>query len=312
MLHSFFSLLSLLSIPWSGVDRNTDLSLVYSAPLVFAADAQSIVRVSSLPHSQDRPVQKIIPKTLPPAVVAKSVLIIDDLTQTSLFEQNADAIIPIASLTKLATVLTVTNIEGFSFDTKIVIEEQDIIEDRSALAVGDVVTLRDLISLALIGSSNSAAHTLVRASGLSLEYFVGRMNRQALELGLSRTFFVEPTGLDPRNVGTAHDVYLLLKAVSSDAELGPIIGKNEYTFWNGSIKKKVFSTNIFKLGILSFGGKTIIGAKTGHIVEAGFHFAAQAVDINNRVWFVIVLGAPDHFSRFTDADALIKWAQTSL
>ena len=103
----------------------------------------------------------------------------------------------------------------------------------------------------------------------------------------------------------------MLKAALAHPDLAEVMGDSEYVFSNGEKNKKVFSTNAFKIGVLPFDGDTIIGAKTGHIPEAGFHFAMEARDINGAIRQVIVMGAPGHLDRFTEAERLLLWAQES-
>ena len=278
-------------------------------PVAFAADTQTLVRARGLPQSQDREIT-ITRHTREqfPDLNAQAALIVDDATQAILFEENADVVMPLASLTKLATALTFVGLD-VDLDETIEIIEEDIIEENAALAVGDVVQHRDLLGLAMVGSSNTAAHTLMRASGFSREYFLGRMNQVTKELGLTNSYFVGPSGLNPKNKGTARDAYRLLTAAQAHKDLAPTMGLSEYIFSNGSTDKRVFSTNVFKIGIIPFEGDTILGAKTGYIPEAGFHFAMEARDINGDIRQVIVMGAPEHLDRFTEAERLLLWAQ---
>ncbi len=310
MIELVLSVLTAIGSTLGIVDEPHISQPLYATPVAFAADAQTISRVRGLPQSADREVILIKDVRLPlEDINAQSAMVVDDASQTIMYEYNADVVLPYASLTKLATALTFVGTE-VDLDSEIEIIEDDVIEDRSAIQAGDVLTHRDLLGLALVGSSNSAAHTLMRASGFTSEYFIGRMNQVTQELGLSNSRFVGPTGLDSGNTGTARDAYKLLQAALDHKDLRDVLGKSEYVFSNGTATKKVFSTNAFKIGVLPFEGDTIIGAKTGYIPAAGFHFAMEAVDNNGDIRQVIVMGAPDHYARFTEAERLLLWAET--
>ncbi|MAG11714.1 MAG: hypothetical protein CMI52_02805 [Parcubacteria group bacterium] len=309
MIEIVLSLISALGVSIGIVDEPRTAPSFSVTPVALAADTQTISRARGLPRSGDREiVQKRNDRTPPEKLNGQAALMVDDTSEAILYEYQADKVVSLASITKLANALTFAGMET-DLDTKIEITDEDVIEEFSALAIGDVLTHRDLLGLALVGSSNSAAHTLIRASGFTREYYIGRMNQVGQELGLTNSRFVGPSGLDPKNVGTARDAYRLLKAALAHPDLAAVMGDSEYVFNNGVKNKKVFSTNAFKIGVLPFGGDTIIGAKTGHIPEAGFHFAMEARDVNGAVRQVIVMGAPGHLDRFTEAERLLLWAQ---
>lgn len=309
MIQGILSILSFIGITVGVIEKPADFRVPIALTAeAYQADSHSILRTSGFPRSEkvSATIQK--KQNNKPEISAISALVVDDKTDMILFEKDTDKIMPLASLTKLATVLTFLKLE-IDLDKKFEVIEDDVVELKSALRAGDIVTNRDLLGLALVGSSNTAAHSLIRASGLQSKIFVQEMNNMADSIGLTNSFFVEPTGLDAKNVGSARDVYRLLKEVLKNDEISELMSNPEYLFNNGKVVKKVFSTNVFKLGILPFSGDTIIGAKTGYIPEAGYHFAMEALDNFGNVRQIIILGAQEHFSRFSEADLLLKWAE---
>lgn len=295
-----FLLHSLLAKPYLSLDP-----IKYQEAIVVLQQAQG------LPVSHD--VVRTIPQMIdhaekPPMLTASAGLIVDDRSNTVLFSTHPEKKIPLASLTKLATVMTYLDL-GIDPETRVIIREDDDIDERSGLHAGDNVSSHDLVMLALVGSSNSAAHALMTSSGLPQDYFIRRMNTTAQTLGLVNTTFVEPTGLSPHNIGTAYDVYRLLKAAR---EL-PIflqsagLSSYEYTVSEGETKK-ITATDALVTGKVPFRGDTIIAAKTGYIPESGFHVALSARDKQGNNRTVVILGADDSLARFSEADALLFWA----
>lgn len=243
-----------------------------------------------------------------PSITAKAALLVDDESDAVLWQHDAQQQIPLASLTKLITVITYLDL-GMDPNKKYTIRKEDVIDERSNLVEGDVVASRDLVMMALVGSSNSAAHALMTSSGLTKEYFVARMNMTAKKLGLVNTVFVEPTGLAPENRGTAYDVYRLLKAARVMPQFEDSAKLPSYEYAVSDTKTKtVVATDALITGKVPFHGEQIIAAKTGYIPESGFHLAITAKDASGRIRTAVVLGAEDTLLRFSEADALLLWS----
>ena len=116
-----------------------------------------------------------------------------------LYSKNADVIRPIASISKLLSALVITR-SGLSMDDQITITADDI--DRvknssSRLSVGTTLSRREMLLLSLMSSENRAAHALGRTYPGGMTAFVREMNSLARQLGMTRSRFVEPTGLSP-------------------------------------------------------------------------------------------------------------------
>lgn len=262
---------------------------------------QSLQTITKIPIKKDN-----APKL--PSITAKAALLVDDESDAVLWQQEAQQQIPLASLTKLITVITYLDL-GMDPNKKYTIRKEDVIDERSNLVEGDIVASRDLVMMALVGSSNSAAHALMTSSGLTKEYFVARMNMTAKKLGLVNTVFVEPTGLAPENRGTAYDVYRLLKAARVMPQFEDSAKLPSYEYAVSDTKTKtVTATDALITGKVPFHGEQIIAAKTGYIPESGFHLAITAKDASGRIRTAVVLGAADTLLRFSEADALLLWS----
>lgn len=149
---------------------------------------------------------------------AKAVLVWDTGTKHPLFAQNADASLPLASLTKVMTAITASQV--LDQNETIVIEASDLLpEGDSGLKVGDRWRAQELIDFVLVTSSNDGARALARASNLktgSTPDFITKMNETAGFIGANNSRFANEHGLDQdaQNggaYGSARDVSLIFE-----------------------------------------------------------------------------------------------------
>lgn len=246
-------------------------------------------------------------------ISAQSAIVIDRASGAILYEKEATAQRTVASLTKLMTSLVALDrIPDLS--TEVTIQPGD---HRGGsieyFLTGETVTAKDLLYSALVGSSNTAAATLARASGLSPEDFIAAMDAKALELGMTSSTFADPTGLDDGNHSTAKDIAILAQKAFSDPRIADAATSAEYSFLPvGSKAKKprvVHSTDMLLGSKLNKGDFRIAGAKTGTLgAETGYHLAIAVDDGEGHELLVVVLGSADLDSRFSDAKALAYWA----
>jgi D-alanyl-D-alanine endopeptidase (penicillin-binding protein 7) len=243
-------------------------------------------------------------------LTAKSFIVADESTGRTLLQKNIWTRRPIASLTKLMTALVWLDLDG-NLDKTVEISSADYRAGSVPYFIaGERVLARDLFYTGLVASSNSAIAALARSSGLSEVDFVENMNDKAKELGMNETVFVETTGLDARNISTAHDLQILVKVTFANEAILRATQMKEYSFtpqekddW-----RKVASTNWLLNGSLNDGAYKIIGGKTGHIEEGGYNLVVKVFNKErNRDIFVIILDSANIDKRFSEASQLIKW-----
>ena len=148
------------------------------------------------------------------ALRSSSALVQDAETGEIVFGKNADAVVPIASITKLMTAMVVLD-RGLDLEEQIVLDKEDAVAmkgSRSRLRTGLALSRGDLLLLALMSSENRAAAALGRSYPGGMEAFVDAMNAKAEALDMGESRFVEPTGLSPANVSTAGDLAKLVRA----------------------------------------------------------------------------------------------------
>jgi D-alanyl-D-alanine endopeptidase (penicillin-binding protein 7) len=237
----------------------------------------------------------------PGGVYARHAIVLDPATGKVLFEKNAERAVPIASLTKLMTAL--------------VFLEQKPDEDRSVevtrtelrggghtrLRRGELVRLGDLLHMSLMCSDNVATRVLVRESGLSSEEFLARMNKKAVEIGMTDSRFVEFTGLDERNAATAADVARLLRTAADNERIRGISTTRYYDFRSDAYPHRVVNTN----RLLYNRHMEILGGKTGFISKAGYCLATW-IRTEGHDLIAVVLGAPTNATRFADVVRLVQ------
>lgn len=243
-------------------------------------------------------------RTIP--LQSKAAVVLDTEKGEVLFEKNIEEELPIASLTKLMSALTLLGTDP-ELDHTITITPADATSPGNAeLRVGEMVTLRDLLHASLMNSSNRATRALARASGLSHHQFAERMNRKARELGLSRSFFCEPTGLDGQNRSSALDCARLLYAALQDSTIRSIAGKTFYEF--NSLDQWKRRHRIGSTSKLLFSSLNVKGGKTGYIGASGWCQGTLVEEEGGRELVAVVLGAPSKHTRFREIRSIVKWS----
>ena len=235
-------------------------------------------------------------------------LVLDQDTDEVLFAKNAQAVLPIASLTKLMTALVVTE-AGLPLDEPITISDEDIDTEkgsRSRLKVGTTLPRGDLMHLALMSSENRAAHALGRTYPGGLAVFVAEMNHKARELGMRDTRYVEPTGLSSANQSSARDLATLVKAAHDHQIIRELSTSQEYEVEVGNRPIQFRNTN----GLVKSPEWEIGLQKTGYISEAGRCLVMQA-KLAGRHLIMVFLDSAGKYSRIGDAERVRHWLTES-
>ena len=235
-------------------------------------------------------------------------LVIDQDTREVLFRKNDNAVLPIASLTKLMTGLVISEAQ-LPMSEMIAITQADVDTEKgssSRLAVGTVLSRGDLLHLSLMSSENRAAHALGRSFPGGIDQFVRRMNARAQALGMSDTRYVEPTGLSSRNQSSANDLAILVGAAYKEPVLrelstshGREIEVGRRTLQYNNTNRLVKSAN-WDIGL----------QKTGYISEAGQCLVMQA-QVAGRQLIMVFLDSAGKLSRIADAERVRRWVEKS-
>jgi D-alanyl-D-alanine carboxypeptidase len=236
---------------------------------------------------------------------SKAAVVLDTKKGEIIFAKNMEKELPIASLTKLMSILVFLETNPDLDDTVTITIADANCSGKSQLKVGETFTLRDLLHASLMSSSNRAIRALARASGLSPLEFVARMNRKAKEPGLENTFFCEPTGLDEKNRSTALGCAKLLYFVLQDSVIASISSKTTYEFVSLDLKKRkhlIGNTNK-----LLFSSLKVKGGKTGYNGASGWCLGTLVEGEDGNEMVAVVLGAPTKHTRFKEIRSIVEW-----
>ncbi len=243
-----------------------------------------------------------------PKLRSSAALIVDVETGEVLYDKNADAVVPIASITKLMTAVVVLE-AGLPLDEPIEITREDVASTRGArtftpLNRGVTLTRDDLLRLALMASENRAAAALGRTYPGGLDAFVQAMNQTAAELDMRDTRFVEATGLSSENVSSAADLvklviaakaHPLIREYSTAPSADVRIGKRNLRFvnTNGLVRNADWEIGI---------------SKTGFIRQAGRCLVMQA-NMSARSVVIVLLDSVGKYTRIGDANRIRQWLE---
>lgn len=233
--------------------------------------------------------------------------VVDQDTKEVLFSKNENAVLPIASITKLMTGVLIS--EGrLAMDDIIEITQDDVDTEKgssSRLRVGTELSRGELLHLALMASENRAAHALGRTYPGGLQHFVSLMNQKARVLGMTDTRYVEPTGLSSRNQSSAKDLATLVNYAYSDATLRELSTSTGHQVEVGNRTLQYNNTNrLVKSPAWDIGLQ-----KTGYIAEAGQCLVMQA-KISGRKLIMVFLDSAGKLTRIADAERVRKWVES--
>jgi serine-type D-Ala-D-Ala endopeptidase (penicillin-binding protein 7) len=241
------------------------------------------------------------------ALRSSSALVQDAETGETVFGKNAEAVVPIASITKLMTAMVVLD-RGLDLEEKITLSREDAVQmkgSRSRLRTGLSLTRGELLLLALMSSENRAAAALGQSYPGGLEAFVDAMNAKGALLEMNDSRFVEPTGLSPANVSTAADLAKLVRAAHEYPLIREYSTKSRATVKASGRQLQYGNTN----GLVRSSYWEIGLSKTGYISEAGRCLVMQ-VRLADKDLIVVLLDSWGKQSRIGDANRLKKWLES--
>ena len=231
-------------------------------------------------------------------------LVMDQDTNEVLFSKNSEAVLPIASITKLMTALVVTE-ASLPLDEVLTITQDDVDTEkgsRSRLRVGTQLTREEMLHLALMSSENRAAHALGRAYPGGLAAFVAAMNAKAALLGMTDTHYVEPTGLSSKNQSSAQGPRHAGEGRARAPDHPRTVDVARIPGRGGPARDAVpqhqrpGAQPDWDIGL----------QKTGYISEAGRCLVMQA-KLAGRKLIMVFLDSTGKYSRLGDAERVRRW-----
>ena len=237
----------------------------------------------------------------------KSAVLMEAATGRILYEQNADAALPPASVTKVMTLLL--TMEAIEKGT-ITLDQMLTASEHAAsmggtqvfLEVGEQMSVEDLLKSVIISSANDAAVVLAEAIAGSEESFVAMMNSRAAELGMNNSHFENTNGLDDtvtNHVISARDIAIMSRELISHEKILQYSG-----IWMDTVRNGAFGlTNTNRL-VRFYRGAT--GLKTGSTSKAKFCISATAKRDGMHL-IAVIMGAETRDVRNAEAAKLLDW-----
>lgn len=243
----------------------------------------------------------------PLALHSASVLVVNQRTGKTLYQKQANRVLPIASLSKLMTAMVVLDSKRpLGNPIKVIPADRDLLKKtHSRLTLGSILSRRDMLHIALMSSENRAAAALSRGYPGGRKAFVAKMNQKARSLGMKHARFYDPTGLTPRNVASARDLlkmvnhayrYQTIRRFSTDKQqiVRPGRGQLVYRSSNGLINNPAWKIQL---------------QKTGFTNEAG-HCLVMRTLIKGQPVVIILLGSKQRYGHYSDAIRLKAWLES--
>ena len=234
----------------------------------------------------------------------KSAILMEASTGTVLYEQNADEHLPIASVTKIMTMLLIMeriDSGALKFEDMVTVSENAMSYGGSTmfLEAGETLSVHDMMKGIAVASANDGCVAMAEHIAGSEAAFVELMNNRAQELGMTNTVFLNTNGLDADGqYSSARDVAIMSRELIKHEKVF------EYTkIWTDSLRDGKFELANTNRLIRFYSGAT--GLKTGSTSQAGCCLSATA-ERDGMGLVAVVLGAPNTKSRFASATTLLN------
>ncbi len=242
-----------------------------------------------------------------PNVEVQAWALLDAETGSYLTGENPDEPLPIGSVNKIMMALVVLEREA-DLDEEVTISEEaesyvGSIYSNVGLISGERVTVRDLLTAALIPSGTDAAYALAEhVGGGSVGNFVEMMNDRASSLGLENTNFETPAGLDTTaNYSSARDLAVIAQEALEYPLFAETVSTAEATISTQNREIEIVTTNQL---LRTYPPAT--GVKTGTTPQAGANLVASA-EANDESYISVVLGAEDSDERFRASEVVLEY-----
>nr|ABK64087.1 putative carboxypeptidase [Janthinobacterium lividum] len=238
-----------------------------AVPALLLACATLLLQVQGKPAVNGATLADAAAAMLDLPVSAKHMLVFDDASGKVLMAKDADAVVPIASITKLMTAMVVLD-AGLDPDEQLRIVRADgdsSLQRHSLLADGVAVSRGALLQLALLPSENRAAAALARTYPGGNAAFAQALQAKIRHLGLSRTTLTEPVGSSPANTSTAIEVAKIVAAAARYPDIARITSHPQASVAVNGKTRTLHNTN----PLVGGKGWDILLSKTGSSNEAG-------------------------------------------
>lgn len=240
-----------------------------------------------------------------PILNSRRYIIFDRLSKRALYGKDIDKETAMASTTKIMTaIIVLENCNNLKEEFTIPEKVSHVQGSTLGLKKDDKITLNDLLYGLLLRSGNDCAVALSIAIAENTENFISLMNKKAKDLGLTKTHFVTPHGLDdPNHYTTPYELALITDYALKNEKFAKIVKTVNYTIQINNVPKEIKNTN----EVLCNNVEGVYGVKTGFTNNAG-RCLVTSVKRNNLDFIIIVLAADSRKYRAEDTVKLINYA----
>ena len=241
----------------------------------------------------------------PLSLKSSVALVVDQDTGEVIFSKNPQAVLPIASITKLMTALVVTEAE-LPLDEVLTVTQDDVdVEKHTFVATArrhPPHARRDDAPRAHVVGKPGRPRARSQLPRRAARLRQGDESARRMTLGMDGTRYVDPTGLSSRNQSNARDLavlveaayqYDLIRTLSTSPEHYVAVGPRELRYRNSN---RLVSSPQWSIGL----------QKTGYIAEAAGCLVMQA-ELAGRKFIMVLLDSAGHYSRIADAERLRHW-----
>lgn len=246
-----------------------------------------------------------------PDILAPSAFVFDPEQGWIFLEKNADTQQPMASLTKIMTLLLTVENGNLDQEVRIAHDAAALVNSNNSymgVSEGEVLSVRELLYGLIVASGNDAAVALADHVSGSSGAFVTQMNARATQLGLTNTTFISPDGANDGNLTSAHDLAILAAVALQKPEVQQITSTYHY---------QIPQTNQHKAFDMTSGNDLLAGGRSPYPgangIKTGFtngalYCIAFSARVKGHLIVGVVLGAPSPGARMADVRTLLDWS----
>ena len=247
-----------------------------------------------------------------PNINARTGILIDFHSNEILYENDPDAIIYPASMTKIMTSIVAFDLlkkKQISLDDMYVVSENAWRLSQSGyfsmfIMINDQVSVEDLLKGIIIASGNDACVALAEGIAGSEENFAEIMNEKAEEIGMTSTNFTNSSGInDPDNISTVRDIALMSKYLITNYPVYYELFKEKSFTWDRTGGEPIKQGNRNPLLYKNVG---VDGVKTGYLAVEKYSLASSMIKKDRRL-IAVVSGFPNKQMRSKDSLKLLNW-----
>ena len=247
-----------------------------------------------------------------PNINARTGILVDFHSNEILYENDPDAIIYPASMTKIMTSIVAFDLlkkKQISLDDMYVVSENAWRLSQSGyssmfIMINDQVSVEDLLRGIIIASGNDACVALAEGIAGSEENFAEMMNEKAGEIGMTSTNFTNSSGInDPDNISTVRDIALMSKYLITNYPVYYELFKEKSFTWDRTGGEPIKQGNRNPLLYKNVG---VDGVKTGYLAVEKYSLASSMIKKDRRL-IAVVSGFPNKQMRSNDSLKLLNW-----